>query len=384
VSAHAAARRAAALAAGPWIPPAPAGRAFARTLAIGDPQSPIDKVFAILERAGALGPDGMLRAEVALVSIGDHFDWAGDLAEAQIHGLRLLRWLAEHPPDQAVILAGNHDLSRVTELWRVTDAQFTAARLLAEQIAAAPGDAELEARFLREHADLPTPEVARRDYSAFTEPQRAFVQALLLHGRLALACAGRTLDGRALLLTHAGVTRRELAILGAEGERDPGALARRLADALAAAVDEVRPRWAAGEPARLRLEPLHIAGAGGREGGGLLYHRPSIRPDATAAPRRFDPRTLPLGLLQACGHAGHRKCRGDLGDWVAASALAVERGGLRTLRTDGERVVYEMGIQPVAPHEGGLYMIDAEMNSVAAVDYPLLELAAIEASLAPP
>jgi len=383
VSAHAASRRAAALAAGQWIPPAPAGRAFARTLAIGDPQSSIDKVFAILERAGALGADGMLRADVALVSIGDHFDWAGDLAEVQSHGLRFLRWLAEHPPDQAMILAGNHDLSRVTELWRVTDAQFTAARLLAEQIAAG-GDAELEARFLREHADLPTPEVARRDYSAFTEPQRALVQALLLHGRLALACTGRTLDGRALLLTHAGVTRRELAILGAEGERGARAVAGRLARALATAVDEVRPRWAAGAPARLRLEPLHIAGSGGREGGGLLYHRPSIRPDATAAPRRFDPRALPLGLLQACGHAGHRKCRGDLGDWVAPSALAVERGGLRTLRTDGERVVYEMGIQPVAPDQAGLYMINAEMNSVPAADYPLLELASIEAATAPP
>jgi len=378
VSAHAASARAAALANIPWTPPAPSGRTFARTLAIGDPQSRLENVFAILDRAGALGPDGLLRADVALLSVGDHFDWNGDLGDAQTHGLLLLRWLAEHPPDQAVILAGNHDLSRVTELWRLTDAQFTTARLLAEQIAVAPDASPLAERFAREHPDLATPEVARRDYSAFTEQQRALVQTLLLHGRLSLACAGRTLDGRALLLTHAGVTQRELAILGAPAERDPHALARRLSRSLAAAVDEVRPRWAAGEPAQLRLEPLHIPGFGGREGGGLLYHRPSVRPDATAAPRRFDPRTLPLGLLQACGHAGHRKCRADLGDWVAPSALAVERGGLRTLRTDGARVVYEMGIQPVAPHEGGLYMIDAEMNSIPPTDYPLLELAALE------
>ena len=55
-----------------------------------------------------------------------------------------------------------------------------------------------------------------------------------------------------------------------------------------------------------------------------------------------------------------------------------KRGGLRTLRTDGEAVVYEMGIQPVAPHEGGLYMIDAEMNTIPVADYPLFELAALE------
>src|SRR5262245_41269236 len=320
----------------------------------------------------------MLRDDVALVSIGDHFDWNGDLAVAQAHGLRFLRWLAEHPPDQVVILAGNHDLSRVTEMWRLTDAEFAAARVLAERISAAPDRPDLDEQFAREHADLATPELARRDYSAFTEEQRAFVQALLLAGRLALASVGRTVDGRALLLTHAGVTRRELAILGGEGERDPREIARRLERVLAAALDEVRPRWTAGEAAPLQLSPLHISGSGGREGGGLLYHRPSARPDTSAAPRRFDPRTLPLGLLQACGHAGHRKCRGDLGTWVAASALAVERGGLRTLRTDGVRVVYEMGIQPVAPHEGGLYMIDAEMNSVPVADYPLFELAAIE------
>jgi hypothetical protein len=378
VSAHAAATRAAALADRPWVPPAASGRAFARTFALGDPQSPNENVFAILDRFGALGADGTLRDDVSLVSIGDHFDWNGDLAVAQAHGLRFLRWLAEHPPDQVVILAGNHDLSRVTEMWRITDAQFTAARVLAERIAASPDQPELEDAFAREYVDLATPELARRDYSAFTERQRAFVQALLLARRLALACVGRTLDGRALLLTHAGVTRRELAILGGEGERDPRGIARMLESALAAALDEVRPRWIAGTPARLQLEPLHIAGGGGREGGGLLYHRPSARPDASPAPRRFDPRTLPLGLLQACGHAGHRKCRTDLGSWVAASAIAVERGGLRTLRTDGVRVVYEMGIQPVAPHEGGLYMIDAEMNSIPVTDYPLFELAAID------
>jgi hypothetical protein len=378
VTAPAASARATALAGRPWRRPASSGRTFARSFAIGDPQTPIDSVFAILERFDLLGSDGMLRPDVALLSIGDHFDWKGDLAAAAESGHRFLRWLAEHPSDQVVILAGNHDLSRVTELWRFTDDQFAAARTLAEQIAAAPDDADLAVRFAHEFPDLPTPEVARRDYSAFTEQQRAFVQSLLLDQRLVLGCAGRMLDGRALLLTHAGVAQRELAILDAETEREPHALARRLGAALASAVADVRAHWKVGAPAQLRLEPLHVAGITGREGGGLLYHRPSVRPDPSSAPRRFDPRTLPLGLLQACGHAGHHKCRGDLGDWVAPSALAVERGGLRTLRTDGTRVVYEMGIQPVAPHEGGLYMIDAEMNSTPIADYPLLELAAIE------
>jgi hypothetical protein len=376
MSAQAARTRARTLAHEPWRPTPPAGRGFARTFAMGDPQAPLDNVLAILDRHDLLGPDGRLRGDVALLSIGDHFDWQGELAQAAADGLAFLRWLAEHPPDQVVILAGNHDLSRVTELWRQTDAQFAAARALAEAIADAP-DSSKQARFARDFPDLPTPEIASRDYSAFTERQRDLVQALLLGGRLTLGCAARMPDGRELLLTHAGITTRELAILGCPDERDPRRLSRRLADALAAAVAVVRPQWSAGEPARLALEPLHIAGTTGQEGGGLLYHRPGADVDAGPAPRRFDPHTLPLGLLQACGHAGHKKCREKLGPYVAPSARAVERGGLRTLHTDGARVSYEMGVLPVAAAEGTLYMIDAEMNSIPAAAYPLLALGAL-------
>jgi len=95
---------------------------------------------------------------------------------------------------------------------------------------------------------------------------------------------------------------------------------------------------------------------------------------APRAPRRFDPRTLPVGLLQACGHAGHRKCAEDLGPWVSDEARAVARGGLRTLRTDGTIVHYEMGVRPVPPEQAGLFMIDGEMNRVPVEDYPVLEL----------
>ncbi len=109
-------------------------------------------------------------------------------------------------------------------------------------------------------------------------------------------------------------------------------------------------------------------------GAGFSTRDPRTRKEARAAgaeeflepaPRRYDPRTLPLGLLQAAGHFGHRKCLAELEQWASPSARAVARGGLRTLRTDGRQVVYDQGIHPVPAGEAGLYMIDAEMNKCA-------------------
>src|SRR5437870_5555145 len=113
---------------------------FERSLVMGDPQAPFAVVMAILERHQLLGGDGKLRPEVQLLSIGDHFDWNGDLDTVARDGVALLRWLASHSRQQVVILCGNHDLARVTELWRQDDVTFARARRLGEAIRDAAGD----------------------------------------------------------------------------------------------------------------------------------------------------------------------------------------------------------------------------------------------------
>jgi hypothetical protein len=162
-----------------------------------------------------LTADLRLRDDVGLVSLGDHFDFPGDPDD----GARTLAWLASHPPSQCVILAGNHDLARVMDLARVTDADFADARAETSQ-ALAPQE------FLRRFPHVPTAALAARDYHHFSAAQRAQVSALLRAGRVVLAATATLRDGGTALLTHAGVTARELALLGA------GADAREIAGAL--------------------------------------------------------------------------------------------------------------------------------------------------------
>src|SRR5687767_9484685 len=85
------------------------GRPGRRVFAVGDPQAGDDRFFALLDAKGLLGEDGRLRPDVALVSIGDHFDWGPPSAREQAaeSGLAILAWLASHPADQATLLAGN-------------------------------------------------------------------------------------------------------------------------------------------------------------------------------------------------------------------------------------------------------------------------------------
>jgi hypothetical protein len=368
---------------------------FRRHVAVGDPQASFETYLRILDRHELLGEDGRLRSDVSLLSIGDHFDYEGDIDTVRRDGLRLLIWLAGHPDAQVVILAGNHDLCRVVELVRVSDPRFARARQAARAIneMRKRGDQpdalhEARARFLEDFPEIPTPKVANRDWGSFTEAQRGLVQELLVAGRMSLAKVGLGKDGRRILLTHAGVTRTDLELLGLPAQSGAEAIAAELQSRLFDAVAPATDRWDQGEGTPLDLAPIYVPGGSGHEGGGILYHRPA-HPDSMAregerasrAPRRFDPRTLPLGLVQACGHAGHRKCAEDLGPWVSLEARAVVRGGLRTLRTDGADVSYEMGIRPVAPGEGGLYMIDGEMNRVPVEEYPVLDLEGwIEAS----
>src|SRR5579871_6688002 len=95
----------------PWEPVPPDGRERKKRFAIGDCQAPFEQLAKILDAHRLLSDEGRLDPEVALVSVGDHFDFSGGTpAAVGDEGRKILRWFAAHPPDQVVILAGNHDL----------------------------------------------------------------------------------------------------------------------------------------------------------------------------------------------------------------------------------------------------------------------------------
>ncbi len=129
---------------------------------------------------------------------------------------------------------------------------------------------------------------------------------------------------------------------------------------------------------------MHVPGARGEEGGGLLYHRPtdpaSSQIDArwavdSARPRRFDPRTLPAGVTQVVGHTGHAKCTAELAAWATAAAHARKHGGIRTLRVEADAIVYDLGVTPAPPDAATMIFIDSELRRVPAADVALLPLA---------
>ncbi len=349
-----------------------------RTFAIGDPQAPFAKVLEVLDRHHALAGD-RLAADVVLVSIGDHFDYDhGDPVTAGAEGLRLLRWLADHDRAQVRLLLGNHDASRVMELATISDADFAQARAIAKDVP----------RYIAEFPDLPPPGVVARDYASFSVAQRDLVIELLLGGRFHLALAGELAGRGEVLMTHAGVTTRELTRLGLLGVESPARIAAALETLLAGAIAAVRPDWERGVPTPLSLEPLHTAGGRGREGGGLLYHRPS-NPEVGSTfdpdrPRRFDPRTLPNGLTQIVGHSGHAKCVQELGAWCTEAARARKHGGIRTLHVSGDRVTYDLGLgeDPLVAlggwsggdGEAEMIFIDGELRRVPASEVALLPL----------
>jgi hypothetical protein len=354
---------------------------MSRTLVMGDPQAPFAKLLEVLDRHRALD-GGRLASDVVLISIGDHFDYDfADWQTAGQDGLKFLRWLASHDAAQVKLLLGNHDASRVMELAAISDERFAAARAFARGL---DGDPARDARFRAAFPELPTAGLAGRDFASFSVEQRALVMELLVAGRFDLALVGELPDGRAALLTHAGVTARELALLGAAAE--PFAIAASLQAQLARAVDRVRGDWARGVPTPLSLEPLHAAGIPGEEGGGLLYHRPT-NPErrgadrswelARARPRRFDPRTLPPGLTQIAGHTGHNKCLAELDGWATAAALGRRHGGIRTLRLAGQAVTYDLGVAPPAGGVADLILIDGELRRVPAAEFALLPLAGL-------
>ncbi len=355
-------------------------RAPARVRVVGDPQASLERFLEVLAAHDLLGTDGYLADDVQLVSIGDHFDYrVHDASDPRRDGAAILRWLAEHHPSQAPILLGNHDAARVMELIGMSDERFgraqAAARRLAPLERSAPDEyaRQLRDEFAPAFPDVPTPGLVARDYASYGENQRDLVISLLLAGRFRLAATGRLPDDRTALLTHAGVSSREVDLLGAGSA--PLELADALNRRLAAAVNARRSSWRSGQLLPLELEPLHHAGAQPHEGGGLLYHRPS-NPDRepTAADRvdprwetgprrrRFHPRELPAGLVQIAGHTPHRKCLSELGRWVAPDAAAMPHGSLRTLLVEGDRVTYRAGVHDAARTSAVMLMIDAEMN----------------------
>jgi hypothetical protein len=358
---------------------APSPRQPSRTIAIGDPQTNSTRLFAALDHHGLLGDDGWLAPDVRLISMGDHFDYYVPEREAgRVEGVLVLGWLAAHPREQVTLLAGNHDLARVMELVAIDDARFLAAGDLARSIFDGPrGErAARTAEFRALYPELATTGYAGRDYNAFTVEQRVLVQRLMRANRFDLALAE---DG--VLYTHAGVTNRELAILGVapDAHAIAGALQARFASAIAAVAGD----WQRGIATPLSLAPLHVAGANGREGGGLLYHRPADPERHGArdewefdahAPRRFDPRTLPP-ITQVVGHTGHSKAWKEMPRW-REPGMTGDRGGLRTLSVTrrgtsvgqpdseaGDHVLYRRGIHHDA--DAIVWMIDPEMHYVA-------------------
>jgi hypothetical protein len=364
--------------------------AVSRTVAIGDLQASAQRIFEVLAWHDLLDEEGRIRGDAQLLSIGDHFDYGtragGQLGQARQHGHDVLAYLAAHHPEQVVILLGNHDVARVMELAAVTDARFDeAAPLAAELMALRATDPAVYRMRLAGYAarfpELPGPGLVHRDYSAFTSGQRDLVRELLLASRVRLAATARLPAGEAILATHAGVTMREVSLLGVEPIA-VAELAAALNRRLEAAVAEVAGPWRAAEPSAplpvpLSLAPLHLPAATGAEGlpdlpegGGLLYHRPSDseRPGADrqweaapGRPRRFHPRSLPAGVLQVAGHTGHPKCVEELARW-AESSMQEEPHGRRSLRVRGDDIRYQIGACRPDAGEAVLYMIDPSLH----------------------
>lgn len=356
-----------------------------RSLAIGDPQAPIERFMAILAHNELLGDDGWLADDVYLLSMGDHFDY-GPSAERQRvadSATQLLSWLAAHAPDQVSLIVGNHDLARIGELEGLDDAQFLAAH---EMATAAYRDGDIDAAaqvaFLDRYPQFPTAEAAARDFSGFHSAQRKLVLDLLRAGRfpIAIALAPDT------LACHAGVTIRQLKRLGLNERQYSDAYA--IANALDRALEQALDHWltrsavdaphgAAGKP--FRIPGLHEPGSRDTgEGGGMFYHRP-CHPDVGTAQeplgRRYDPRQLPAGLLQIIGHINDPKCIRLLGPWAGAPAIP---GALRHLCTDGAHVRYRPGLpDAVSGDIATLVFTDGRMAHTSPEAFELLDLNAL-------
>jgi hypothetical protein len=333
--------------------------------AFGDPQAPHEVLLELLERRQLL-LDGRLRPEVRLVSMGDHFDWGGpdetSRANATADGLRTLSWLASHPPEQVILLLGNHDLSRVGELAALDDESFAEARREADRAYRDEAPERDEAAF-RQAWNLPSWEVASRDLSTFSAAQRVLVRQLLETGRMQIAFAPR----EDLLLCHAGITRDELLHLGLrEDTTDACEVADALSRALAAGLERA-PR----PTDRLVLPGLHHPGDAHGEGTGMFFHRLSRGPELPRIPRRrFAADRLPTGFTQGVGHIRDKKTR----TLLDLPPSGEKEGKLRTLTLGDGHLRYESGVLPRPANHARVVYLDSGMGHADPAAYELLDL----------
>ncbi len=350
----------------------------ARRFVIGDPQASAATFFDILDRHRLLGRAGRLADDAALVSVGDHFDFGatGEREEAAASGLEILRWLASHPSDQVVVIAGNHDLARVGELADFGDADFARAhREAKDAYHDGETDAQAEAALLTRFPALPSAELAARDFAAFSVAQREFIKELLGAKRLKLAVA---LDA-CTLVCHAGVTIDQLQASGLAESQWTDAMA--IADHLNDCLDR-----AGGGAGPLEIPGLHQPGsASSGEGVGMLYHRPAnpaldVNVEHSfhgALTRRFDPRRLVPGITQIVGHISDSKCRQLLGPWAHAQAAAP--GELRHLIVEDEEVRYAAGLPaPSTVARTAMIFVDGGMSRIPTTSYQLLDVASYD------
>lgn len=343
--------------------------------AIGDPQTTFETFLHTLRSSGLLTDADRLRPDVRLLSMGDHFDFkppeGWSLQQVAAAGEQILSWLASHPPEQVTILMGNHDLCRVMELYRMSDADFAHA----QQVAAGSISKE---DFLQQFPDLPSKGIATRDFSAFRVVQRTMVQQLLLSGRAKLAAVITTPSGDVGLATHAGVTHQSLQHLGLAGVIDPVQIAHVLNELLVERVEQVRAQWHSGQFAQLDLSPVHRMGVANQEGGGLLYHRPMTKPAKAwhRKERRYSPLDLPVGLLQVCGHTQHKKCMEMMPSQAGMLPFDEVGGQLRFLAVRDGEISYGVGLKDPEPSQATMWMTDGGMHVFQSMD--LLALHSIE------
>lgn len=335
-----------------------------RVVAFGDPQASHDTLLTLLRSRGLLAGD-RVRDDVRLVCMGDCFDWDKPTPEARAastaDGLKTLRWLASHPADQVVILLGNHDLARVGELATLDEAQFHEARREADRAYYDEQPERDEAAF-RAAWDLPSWEVTARDLSTFSVEQRDLVRRLLDEERVSIAFAPR----EDLLLTHAGITVDELAVLGLPADTADATI---VAAALQAAL---RKAWA-GSPTRLVLPDLHVPGDGRGEGVGMFFHRPGRGPRAKIPRRRFAPDRLPTGFTQGIGHVRDKKSRA-LFDLPPSGR---PEGAIRTLTIGERHLRYDLGVLPCPPGHARLLFLDGGLGHARTEDYELFDVDAM-------
>jgi hypothetical protein len=368
---------------------APDGRTRTLEVAIGDAQAPIEIFLEILDRHDLLTDDGTLHPDLRLVSLGDHFDWGrpDETARAAQSGFRLLSWLANHPADQAILMASNHDLARVSELVAFDDDTFTAARKEATLIRAipfgTPGRAERRQALLESLPEVPSIGVLARDWASFEARQRDLVAALLRAKRYQAAWAA----AHDLLIVHAAVTPDDLSALG-EPEPAPGD-ARAMAAAVQRAFDDAVDAWDGERP--FAVPPLYRPGSfADGESRGIFVQRPAD-PEAETNDsdlfegpprRRYDPRGLHPGVTIVCGHIRDNKCRELMPDWCDDEDDSRD-GPLRHLWATRNEVRYERGVPDGTAREAAargeralVIFVDGGMNHTAPTGYEVLDLGA--------